>query len=131
GQREGALVHVLDRTVTPMGARLLQEWILAPLGEQPAIKARLEAVAELKEDTTLRRELREQLKETYDLQRLTTRASTGRASPRDLAGIAGTLRLLPRLKARVTARQTALHRDLEAPLELCPELREARDKTLI
>ncbi|HEV3237153.1 MAG TPA: DNA mismatch repair protein MutS, partial [Gemmataceae bacterium] len=131
GQREGALVHVLDRTVTPMGARLLQEWILAPLGEQPAIKARLEAVAELKEDTTLRRELREQLKETYDLQRLTTRASTGRASPRDLAGISRTLRLLPRLKARVTARQSSLLRDLEARLELCPDLREALDKTLI
>jgi DNA mismatch repair protein MutS len=131
GQREGALVQALDRTVTPMGARLLQEWILAPLGEQPAIKARLDAVAELKDDTTLRRELREQLKETYDLQRLTTRASTGRASPRDLAAIAKTLRLMPRLKARVTARQAALLRDLEARLELCPDLREALDKTLV
>jgi DNA mismatch repair protein MutS len=131
GNREGSLLHVLDRTVTPMGARLLQEWVLAPLGDRAVIEARLAAVAELKGDQTLRRELREQLKETYDLQRLTTRASTGRASPRDLVGVAGTLRLLPRIKARVTARHAALLRDLEARLELCPDLREALDSTLV
>jgi len=131
GNREGSLLNCLDRTVTPMGARLLQEWVLAPLGDRAVIEARLAAVAELKDDQTLRRELREQLKEAYDLQRLTTRASTGRASPRDLAGVGSTLRLLPRIKARVTARHAALLRDLEARLELCPDLREALDGTLV
>ena len=93
GGRAGSLLSVLDRTVTSMGARLLQDWIVAPLAEQIAIEARLDAVAELNEESALRAELRERLGEAFDLQRLTARVSTGRASPRDLAAVAGTLRL--------------------------------------
>ena len=57
--------------------------------------------------TRLRQELRASLSEAFDLQRLTARVSTGRASPRDLAAVGRTLRLLPRLKAKVTARRAA------------------------
>ncbi|HXG12796.1 MAG TPA: DNA mismatch repair protein MutS [Gemmataceae bacterium] len=131
GGREGSLLAVLDRTVTPMGARLLQDWIVAPLADRPAIEARLDAVAELKDDHALRSELRQLLAETLDLQRLTARVSAGRASPRDLGAVARTLRLLPRLKAKVTARRSALLRDLESRLELCPDLREALDAALV
>src|SRR5438874_656493 len=74
GKREGSLLAVIDRTVTPMGARLLQDWLLAPLADRAAIEARLDAVAELKDDHALRAELRAGLAETYDLQRLTARA---------------------------------------------------------
>src|SRR5262249_21762169 len=113
GSRDGSLLAVLDRTVTPMGARLLQEWLVAPLADRAAIEARLDAVGELKDEHTLREELRAALADAYDLQRLTARASTGRASPRDLAGVARTLALLPRLKAKVTARRAARLRELE------------------
>jgi DNA mismatch repair protein MutS len=130
GAREGALVSVVDRTVTPMGARLLGEWLVAPLAGRPRIEARLDAVAELAGDHALRQELRAALDGAADLQRLTARASTGRASPRDLAAVARTLGLLPRLKARVTARRAALLRDLESRLDLCPDLREALDAAL-
>ena len=54
GDREGSLLSVLDRTVTPMGARLLQDWLLPPLAERRAIEARLDAVAELLHDHSLR-----------------------------------------------------------------------------
>jgi DNA mismatch repair protein MutS len=131
GSRDGSLLAVLDRTVTPMGARLLQDWLIAPLAERPAIEGRLDAVAELKDDGVLRGGLREALAEVYDLQRLTSRACTGRASPRDLTGVARTLRLLPRIKAKVTARRAPLLRELEARLELCPDLREALDRALV
>jgi DNA mismatch repair protein MutS len=131
GERTGSLLSYLDRTVTPMGARLLQEWFVAPLAERQAIEDRLDAVGELHEEHGLRQELRDALTEVSDLQRLTTRVSTGRASPRDLAGVARTLRLLPRIKAKVSARRGKLLRDLEARLELCPDLREALDKALM
>jgi len=131
GGRDGSLLSVLDRTVTPMGTRLLQEWIVAPLADHAAITARLDAVAELKKEHALRLELRDRLGEAYDLQRLTARISTGRASPRDLAGVARTLRLLPSIKAKVTARSAPLLCDLEARLELCPDLREALDAALV
>jgi DNA mismatch repair protein MutS len=131
GGRAGSVLAMLDRTTTPMGARLLQEWIVAPLADRGAIDARLDAVAELKDEHALRQELRGRLGEAFDLQRLTARVSTGRASPRDLAAIGRTLALLPRIKAKVTARQSALLRDLESRLELCPDLREAIEGALM
>jgi DNA mismatch repair protein MutS len=130
-ERSRSLLGVLDRTVTPMGTRLLQEWILNPLADRPAIEARLDAVAELEEEYTLRRELHAGLGEAFDLSRLTARISTGRAGPRDLAAVARTLRLLPRIKAKVTARRAALLRDLESRLGLCPDLREALETALV
>jgi DNA mismatch repair protein MutS len=131
GGRDGSLLSALDRTVTPMGARLLHDWLLAPLAERPAIEARLDAVAELHADHRLRQELRTVLDEALDLQRLTARASTGRATPRDLAAVARTLRLLPRLKAKLTGRRAALLNQLEDRLELCPDLRESLDAALV
>jgi DNA mismatch repair protein MutS len=131
GGREGSLLSVLDRTVAPMGARLLQEWILAPLADRQAIEARLDAVAELKAEHPLRQDLREALGQAFDLPRLTARVSTGRASPRDLAAIGATLRLLPRIKAKVTARRSILLNELEARLELCPDLRETLEAALV
>ena len=131
GGRDGSLLAVLDRTVTPMGARLLQECILSPLADRPQIEARLDAVGELMGEHALRQDLRAGLGEAYDLQRLTARVSTARASPRDLGSVGRTLRLLPRIKAKVTARRSALLRDLEARLELCPDLREALESALV
>ncbi|MFN4259338.1 MAG: DNA mismatch repair protein MutS [Gemmataceae bacterium] len=131
GSRDGSLLAAIDRTVTAMGARLLQEWLIAPLADRAAITARLDAVAELLDESQLRRELRGLLDDVFDLQRLTARVSTGRATPRDLGAVAKTLRLLPRFKARVTGRRSALLRDLENQLELCPDLRQALDSTLV
>ncbi|HLN28074.1 MAG TPA: DNA mismatch repair protein MutS [Gemmataceae bacterium] len=131
GSREGSLWSVLDRTVTAMGARLLQEWILAPLAGRLPIEARFEAVGELKEAASLRQELRANLGEAFDLPRLTARISTGRASPRDLAAVNRTLALLPKVKAKVTARRAPLLQELEARMELCPDLREALDAALV
>ncbi len=128
GGRDGSLLSALDRTVTSMGARMLQGWLVTPLAERPAIEARLDAVAEFVEDHGLRRDLRE---DSFDLQRLTSRASTGRASPRDLAAIGATLRLLPRIKAKITARRASLLCDLEARLELCPDLRQMLEASLV
>lgn len=131
GERDGSLLAVLDRTVTSMGARLLHEWLLSPLADIPAVEARLDAVEELLNEAALRRDLREVLGAGHDLPRLTARASTGRASPRDLAAIGRTLRLLPRIKAKVTGHRSALLCDLEARLELCPDLRQSLDSALV
>jgi len=131
GGRDGSLLSVIDRTVTPMGARLLSEWLVAPLAERPAAEARLDAVAELHADHRVRSDLRGLLDGVLDLQRLTARASTGRATPRDLGAVARTLRLLPALKAKITGCKAPLLADLERRLELCPDLREALDAALV
>ncbi|HEX3871166.1 MAG TPA: DNA mismatch repair protein MutS, partial [Pirellulales bacterium] len=131
GGREGSLLSVLDRTVTPMGARLLHDSLLAPLAERPLIEARLDAVEELLKEHSLRGDLRALLTTAHDLQRLTTRVSTARANPKDLAAVARTLRLLPKFKARITGRKSALLAELEGKLELCPDLRESLDAALV
>lgn len=129
-QRDGSLLSVLDRTVTPMGARLLHDSILAPLTDLAAINHRLDAVEELLKDHALRRSIRDQLEACADIQRLTTRVSTAKAGPRDLCAIARTLRKLPALKAKLTGRRSALLQDLEKRLELCPDIRELLDKAI-
>ncbi len=130
GQREGSLLSVIDRTVTPMGARFLHDAILAPLNVIDHIAARLDSVQELLDEYALRTELRSLLDSTADLQRLTARISTRRASPKDLAAVGRTLRLLPKIKARIAGRKSGLLKELEERLDLCHELREAIDSAL-
>jgi DNA mismatch repair protein MutS len=124
GGRDGSLLSFLDRTVTPMGARLFQETLLAPLTDHAAIEARLDAVAEFVEGHALRHELRDQLSQVPDLHRLAARASTGRAAPRDLAAVARALRLLPDVRGKLPGCRAGLLHELERHLEPCPELCE-------
>ncbi|MHB1421741.1 MAG: DNA mismatch repair protein MutS [Gemmataceae bacterium] len=129
--RSGSLLGAIDRTMTPMGARLLHDWLLAPLAERAAITARLDVVAELLREHGMRRDLRLSLDDVADLQRLTTRASTGHASPRDLSAVGRSLALLPEIKTHLIGCDAALLRELNARLEVCPELRETLENALM
>lgn len=130
GRREGSLLDVLDRTITAMGSRLLGDWVANPLTDRKAIDERLDAVAELTASARLGDDLREQLKRIYDVERLLARVTTGRASPRDLNFLARTLRTLPALKAKLTARSSVLLTRLETELDLCPDIRSQLDAAL-
>ena len=124
GRREGSLLQVIDRTVTSMGARLLAQWLTSPLTDLDAIRDRHAAVGEIVADPGLARRPRAMDSAALGtLNDLAARVGTGRATPRDLAALGRTLALLPRIKARLTARQSHLLNDLEAKLELCPEVR--------
>ncbi len=131
GRREGSLLSVLDETATPMGARMLAEWLSNPLTDPIAIGRRLDAVEELMRDGKLGRELQELLKQAYDMQRLCARVATMRASARDLVSLGRTLALLPRVKARLAGRLTNLLQTLESRLELCGEIRAQIETTLV
>ena len=131
GKRDNSLLSVLDETVSPMGARLLADWLSNPLTDIGAINRRLDAIEELTRDTMFCRDLREILAETYDLQRLTAKVATGRASPRDLGSLTRSLALLPKLKAKLAGRQSVLLQLLEADLDLNAEIRAVIDATLV
>ncbi len=102
----GTLLGVLDRTQTPMGARLLRHWILAPLTDVPAIDARLDAVTALFTDALTRAALREALDGVRDVERLAGRTAAGRATPRDLRALGDSLARLPSVAAAL--RRTTL-----------------------
>ncbi|MCC7002974.1 MAG: DNA mismatch repair protein MutS [Gemmatimonadaceae bacterium] len=91
----GTLLGVLDRTQTPMGARLLRQWILAPLTDVVAITERLDAVTALFTDALARAALREALDGVRDVERLAGRTAAGRATPRDVRALGDSLARLP------------------------------------
>src|SRR4051812_42801829 len=100
-KKEGALFGVLDETKTSMGGRLLRRWLAAPLRDVALIRRRHDAVEWLVEHAALRAELRLELSEVYDLERLAGRATLGVASPRDLVALARSLERLPALRALI------------------------------
>src|SRR5580700_6225911 len=97
------LLAALDVTVTGMGARLLRSWILRPLIERESIDARLNAVAQLVQQTVVRGEIRKELRGILDLERLTSRITLGLATPRELVALRRSLSQLPVLKNFLTA----------------------------
>jgi DNA mismatch repair protein MutS len=98
-QRGGnTLFDVLDETSCALGSRKLKSWLRHPLLDEDEIEARLDAVGELKKRTLVREEVRELLRDVYDIERLVTRVSRGRANARDLLALKNTLDVVPRVK---------------------------------
>ncbi len=99
GDVSGTLLGVLDRTQTPMGARLLRQWILSPLTDPVTIDARLDAVGALATDAIARAALRTALDGVRDVERLAGKTAASRANPRDLRALGDSLRRLPDVEA--------------------------------
>ena len=91
----GSLLHVLDYTLTPMGKRLLRQWVSQPLLEVEAIRERQSAVQFFFDQGPLRTDLRTALKPLGDLERLTNRILSASVQPRDLIALRNTLAQLP------------------------------------
>ncbi|GAB4433340.1 MAG: DNA mismatch repair protein MutS [Anaerolineales bacterium] len=111
GERKGSLLHVLDRTVTPMGRRLLHQWISQPLLDVARIRKRHDGVAYFYENGMERAELRTALKPLADIERLANRIVAGHAQPRDLVALRETLGRLPEIKnlvARAKEKEASL-----------------------
>ncbi len=87
GTTEGTLFSVLNKTVTPMGQRLLKKWILRPLVKKEHIEERLNIVESLKKDFLFLNEVRERLKHIADIERLITKINQGTGTPRDLISL--------------------------------------------
>ncbi len=118
GKVQGSLLGILDLTRTPMGGRLIHQWVSKPLLDVSQIDLRLDAVETFYQDGLLRAELREALSDFDDLERLTTRVRSGHAIPRDLVAIRENLRRLPEIKAIFTKNLPALEPTL-GKVHLC------------
>jgi DNA mismatch repair protein MutS len=98
GSVQGSLLGELDHCVTPMGKRLVRQWVSKPLLDVDLIRLRQQGVLSLFSQGMLRAELRAALRPLSDLERLTTRLVSGSAQPRDLVGMRSTLQRTPGIK---------------------------------
>ncbi|MBE0682996.1 MAG: DNA mismatch repair protein MutS [Anaerolineales bacterium] len=98
GERKGSLLGTLDLTITPMGRRLIHQWVSQPLLHVEKIQARQNGVEYFVKQGMVRAELRDALKPLADLERLVNRVIAGQAQPRDLAAMRDTLGKLPKVK---------------------------------
>lgn len=131
GGRAGSLLHEIDRSITPMGGRLLRAWLLRPLLSLERIQDRLDAVEEFAFRATERLKVRETLKSVHDIERLVARASLGTAGPRDLSSLKQSIAAIPRVRLLLTALQAPLVRSLLAEIDDLADLRDAIDQTIL
>jgi len=98
GSRESSLLSVLDRTVTPMGARKLRAWILQPLRDLTELQGRQQMIAELLQEPDLLASIRAELKSIRDIERAAGRLSQASGNARDLVALKSSLEQIPTLK---------------------------------
>ncbi|HLR33078.1 MAG TPA: DNA mismatch repair protein MutS, partial [Fodinibius sp.] len=131
GQNEGTLIAILDDTATAMGGRLLRKWIMRPLKRMRPIRERLNAVEALHVNHEVREQLRKELGQVGDLERLISRICMGRANGRDLAKLKLSLARVPRIKMKFNQLEEPLLKDILNRLKLLVEVQERIEKAIV
>ncbi|HKW06294.1 MAG TPA: DNA mismatch repair protein MutS [Candidatus Dormibacteraeota bacterium] len=126
-----ALITLIDRSVTPMGARQVRAWLGAPLRDVESIELRLAAVDEMASSPSLRERLEGALKPVGDLERLAARAGHGHATPRELVALRRSLEAVPAAHDILGACEALVTRDLAAQVGPSPELATTLARALV
>jgi DNA mismatch repair protein MutS len=108
GSRHGSLISVIDQTMTPMGSRLLQQWLLHPLMDKSAIESRQVIVAAFMQKSAHLKELRSNLKEIGDIARITSRLGSLRINPRELLALKSYLLSASNIQAKLSVMENDL-----------------------
>ena len=124
------LLQILDRTITPMGGRMLRQWMVLPLRSKPAIEERLRTVKNFLEDQDEADNIRESLREISDLERLISKVSAGRVNPRELLQLKRSLLALIPVKELLTKHRSADLKKHGEHIQLCTPLLERMEKEL-
>ncbi len=121
GSVQGSLLGVLDKTITAMGGRLLRTWLHQPLLDVDQLNRRLDAIEVFTSQTIARGDVRTQLKEIADLERLTNRVCQGLAQPRELLAIRHSLEAVPGIQLTIDNCQLSIE---NFELDSCTEIVE-------
>ncbi len=122
--RRGSLLGMLDRTVTAMGGRRIRSWLDKPLTSQFLIRKRLDAVEVLYNNLIFREDIRELLKQVYDLERLSGRIAYGSANARDLIALAQSLFIVPKLMelCNQASQEDTILQEIAAGPDVCTDI---------
>jgi len=127
---QGSLISVLDKTKTPMGARLLRKWILNPLNNPASISNRQNAVEELLKNKMMREEISEKLSKVYDIERSLSKVMYKTAMCRDLLSLLGSFSQIPQiLRELQTCESNTLQRMFKS-IDLLADLTEVIEKAI-
>lgn len=128
GKREGSLLAALDRSCTPMGARLLKRRLLFPLRDPERINRRLDAVEFFVRTPDYREALRSILARVYDLERLNSRVVLASANGRDLTALKISLGELPRIRELLASIDTGILHEIGVDLDLLEDVRDLLER---
>lgn len=131
GTKKGTLIHIIDFTRTPMGARKLRETLRFPLSTVEEISERLDAVEELVSDSIKREVLGEILEGIGDMERIATRALFDVASPRDLAFLRENLYRIPLLKRELSTFESKVLRRISSSLDELEDIKELLERGIV
>jgi len=124
------LLDVIDRTLSPMGGRLLKRWLALPLKDSRKIKDRHEVVAYLKENKDVLKNIQNQIKQISDLERLISKIATGKVSPREVVYLKESLDAIIPIKALALESKNDAVKTIGDSLHSCDLLREKIKTTL-
>jgi len=130
GERKGSLLWVLDQTATPMGGRLLRQWLLAPSTDPVSIGHRLDAVEELQRQSSWREDIIKKLGGIGDLERLTARLTSARVTPRDLLGLGSALEAVGSIRTLLSQAHAQFIGQADSGMDPLPDVRERIATTL-
>lgn len=125
------LFRSIDRTVTPMGKRLLRSWMLRPSIDLAEISARLDAVQAQVRDTVAREELRRALDGILDLERLLSRVTLEAANPRDVLALSASLRRIPSVRKALARLSSDRMSRLDSSVDELGDLRARIEQTIV
>ena len=125
-----SLMDVMSRTTTPMGARMLSRWMVFPLKDTKAINNRLDVVEYFFRDLETRDVVCEQLHYIGDMERIISRISTGRVSPRDLLTLTTALHALKPIHDALVNTDSPVLQEIGMKLDLCEEMRDRLHRTI-
>ncbi len=117
-----SLIDVIDRTCSPMGARMLNRWVRFPLRNAADINKRLDVVEEFFKDTNLRQVIDENLDGVGDLERITAKVATGRVTPREIVQLKNALLAMVPIKEACAASENSMLSILAEKIDPCKEL---------
>ena len=102
-KKKGSLLHVLDKTSTAMGGRLLRKYVEEPLVKKKKIDERLDVIEEIKNDFSLREDLIEILKNVYDIERICGKIAFEKVTPKEMINLKNSIEKLPLLRERINS----------------------------
>jgi len=124
----GSLLSVIDKTICPMGARLLRRWVIFPLKEAAPINDRLGVVEYFFRQPDFKEHIEEQLHRIGDLERIISKVATGRVNPREIVALKLALQAIEPIKNACLQADNDLLRRMGEQLNLCLSIRERMEK---